>query len=84
MLILYLAVVALIVGMIASRSCGRSALVYVPTALLGALIGAFAAFGDVPFLLRHSLVNPFTLAPVGSVGVVTIVWAWHKRGTPKR
>ncbi len=84
MLVLYLAVVALIIGIIASGGNARTALVYVPAALLGALIGAFAAFGDVPFLLRHPFLNPFTLALVGSIGGVAVVWIWQQRGSPKR
>jgi hypothetical protein len=45
-LILCLLVLATLVGMIASRPNVEPRLVYVPAALLGALIGAFAAFGD--------------------------------------
>lgn len=45
------------VGLIASERNLRSALAYVPAALFGALVGAFAAFGDASFLLRHPFVR---------------------------
>jgi hypothetical protein len=82
MLVIYLVVVGMIIGTIASGGRARTAVVYVPAALLGALLGAFAAFGDARFLLRHPLVNPFTLGLVGSVGVVAVLWAWQQRRTP--
>lgn len=84
MLALYLLVVAMIVGVIASQGNARSALLYVPVALFGALLGAFAAFGDVPFLIRYPLVNPFTLAFASSVGVVAAVKVCKRRGMEKR
>ena len=59
MLALYVLVVGAVVGAIASRGNPRLALLYVPVAFLGALLGAFAAFGDAPFLLRYRFINPF-------------------------
>lgn len=74
MLAIYLLVIAGTVGTIASRGNWRLALLYVPVALIGALLGAFAAFGDAPFLLRSPIFNPFTLALIGSVALVCGVW----------
>lgn len=84
MLLLYLVVVGTVIGIVGAGGHARAAMVYVPAALFGALAGAFATLGDAPFLLRHPLVNPFTLGLVGSAGVVAVVWVWQKRGTPKR
>jgi hypothetical protein len=78
MLAIYLLVIAAAVGAIASRGNGRLALLYVPVALAGALLGAFVAFGDVPFLLRYPAFNSFTLALLGSVAVVCGVWLWRR------
>jgi hypothetical protein len=80
-LAVYLFVIAAVVGAIASRGDLRSALLYVPVALVGALLGAFAAFGDAPFLLRYPIFNPFTLGLAGSVELVCCVWFWRHRGT---
>ena len=84
MLAIYLLVIATAVGAIASRGNGRLALLYVPVALVGALIGAFVAFGDAPFLLRYPVFNPFTLALLGSVALVCGVWFWRSRRTTNR
>lgn len=79
MLAIYLLVVAAAVGAIASRGNGRLALLYVPVALIGALLGAFVALGDSPFLLRYPVLNPFTLALLGSVALVCGAWLWRSR-----
>ena len=84
MLAIYLLVIAGAVGTIASRGNGRLALLYVPVALVGALVGAFVAFGDVPFLLRYPAFNPFTLALLGSVGLVFGAWLWRNHRTTNR
>jgi len=73
-LAIYLLVIAVTVGTIASRGNWRLALLYVSVALVGALLGAFVAFGDAPFLLRYPIFNPFTLALLGSVTLVCGVW----------
>ena len=81
MLAIYLLLIAVAVGMIASRGNSRLAMLYVPVALVGALLGAFAAFGDAPFLLRYPIFNPFTLAMLSSVTVVSGVWLWRRQRT---
>jgi len=75
----YLLVIATAVGMLASRGNLRLAMLYVPVSLAGALLGAFFAFGDAPFLLRYPIVNPFTLALLGSVVLVGGVWLWRSQ-----
>lgn len=84
MLAIYLLVIAVVVGAIASRQDWRTALVYVPVAFVGALLGAFVAFGDAPFLLRYRILNPFTLALLGSIALVSCAWIWRHRGTTSR
>ena len=88
MLALYVLVVGAVVGAIPSRGNPRLALLYVPVAFLGALLGAFAAFGDAPLLLRYPFLNPFTLALLGSAlfvgGVWCGVWLWRRRDTTSR
>lgn len=84
MLALYLLVVGAVVGAIASRGNPRLALLYVPFATLGAFLGAFAAFGDAPFLLHYRFINPFTLALLGSAGLTWAVWLWRRRETKDR
>ena len=84
MLAIYLFVIALAVGMIASRGNGRLALLYVPVALVGAFLGAFAAFGDAPFLLRYRIFNPFTLALLGAVVLVWGASVWQRHRTTNR
>jgi uncharacterized membrane protein YeaQ/YmgE (transglycosylase-associated protein family) len=69
-LAIYLLSVAAVVGLVASSGDLRSALLYVPLALVGAFLGALAAFGDAPFLLRYPIFNSFTLAFLGSVVLV--------------
>jgi len=83
-LAIYLFVIALAVGMIASRGNGRLALLYVPVALVGAFLGAFAAFGDAPFLLRYRIFNPFTLALLGAVVLVWGASVWQRHRTTNR
>jgi hypothetical protein len=80
-LAIYLLLIAVAVGMIASRGSPRLAMLYVPAALVGALFGAFVAFGDAPFLLRYPIFNPFTLALLCSVVVVSGVWLWRRQRT---
>ena len=84
MLAIYLLVIAAVVGTIVSRGNRRLALLYVPVALVGALLGAFVAFGDAPFLLRYHIFNPFTLALLGSVALVCGVWLWRRHRTTNR
>ena len=84
MLALYLLVVGVVVGAIASRGNLRLTLLYVPFATLGALLGAFAAFGDAPFLLHYRFIDPFTLALLGSAGLTWLVWLWRRRATKDR
>ena len=84
MLAIYLLVIAVVVGAIASRQNWRLALLYVPVAFVGALLGAFVAFGDAPFLLRYRIFNPFTLASLGSIVLVSCVWIWRHCGTTNR
>lgn len=79
MLAIYLLVIAAAVGTIASRGNRRLALLYVPLAFVGALLGAFVAFGDAPFLLRYRIFNPFTLALVGAVALVCGASLWGRR-----
>ena len=81
MLAINIVLIAVVVGIIASRGSPRLAILYVPVALIGALLGAFVAFGDAPFLLRYPIFNPFTLALLGSVVVVSGVWLWRRRRT---
>ena len=73
MLAFYLLAVGAIVGMLASRKPGSSRLGYVATGIVGAFIGAFLTFGDVPFLLRHPSLNPLTVSIATSVLLVTVV-----------
>ena len=84
MLAIYLLVISAAVGTIASRGNWRLALLYVPVAFFGALLGAFAAFGDAPFLLRYRIFNPFTLALLGSVALVCGAWLWRRSRTTNR
>ena len=81
MLAINIVLIAVVVGIIASRGSPRLAILYVPVAVIGALLGAFVAFGDAPFLLRYPIFNPFTLALLGSVVVVSGVWLWRRRRT---
>ena len=84
MLAIYLLVIAAVVGSIASRGNGRLALLYLPVALAGALLGAFVAFGDAPFLLHYRVFNPYTLALLGSVTLVFGAWLWRRHRTTNR
>lgn len=84
MLAVYLFVIAVAVGSIASRGQQRLALLYVPVALVGALLGAFVGFGDAPFLLRYPIFNSYTLALVGSVALVSSVRLWRRNETTSR
>jgi hypothetical protein len=79
-LAIYLLVIAVAVGFIASGGSGRLALLYVPVALVGAFLGAFVAFGDAPLLLRYRIFNPFTLALLGSVALVYGASLWRRHG----
>lgn len=81
MLAIYLLLIAAAVGVIVSRGDPRLAMLYVPVALVGALLGAFIAFGDAPFLLRYPIFNPFTLALLCSVASVSAVWLWRHQRT---
>ncbi len=84
MLALYMIILAIIVGGVASLGNMRSALLYVPVAGLGALFGALIAFGDVPFLVEHAYLNPFILSLLGSVSLVAVVRLYKAPGAPKR
>ncbi len=84
MLATYLFLIAVAVGVIASKGNWRLALLYVPVALVGAFLGALVAFGDAPFLLRYPVVNPFTLAVLGSAALVCGVWLWRRRTMTNR
>ncbi|MDX1440224.1 MAG: hypothetical protein R3284_10005 [Rubricoccaceae bacterium] len=84
MLAVYLLLIAAAVGWIASRGNLRLALLYVPVALVGALLGAFVAFDDAPFLLRYPVFNSFTLALLGSVALVCGVQLWQRNRTTSR
>jgi len=82
MLILYIIVIGVMVGGLASHRNSRSALLYVPLAILGALMGAFATFGDASFLLRNQFFNPFTMPPLASAIIVGIAYVWKNRKKP--
>ena len=84
MLAIYVLVIAAVVGGIASKGNWRLLLLYVPLALVGALLGAFVAFGDVLFLARNRIFSPFTLAPLGSVALVWGAWLWRRSRTNGR
>ena len=83
MLAIYLVVVAILVGGIASRGNARSAFLYIPVALLGAIVGAFSALGNSPIFISPSFMRfpaPILLSLLGSVAFTAIVWVWKKRG----
>lgn len=73
MLGVYIIILAIIVGGVASKSNARSAFLYIPAAGLGAITGAFIAFGDVPFLVDNGFLNPFILSLFGSLTFVAIL-----------
>ena len=86
MLALYLVVVAILVGGIASRGNARSAFLYIPVALLGAIVGAFFALGDSPIFMSPIFMRfpaPFLLSLLCSVAFTAIVWVWQKRGAQR-
>lgn len=56
-------------------------MLYVPLGLVGALLGAFVAFGDAPYLLRYPIFNSFTLALLGSVALVFGARLWRSQKT---
>lgn len=72
-LLLYLLAIGVIVGVLASPKPRASRLGYVATGIVGAFIGAFLTFGDVPFLLRHPILNPFTVSVIAAVLLVGLV-----------
>ena len=59
---------------------------YFVFSLIGAVVGAFLAFGDAPFLLRFPVLNPFTLSVVGSLvltGIAVVVTTKRQKGRRK-
>lgn len=84
MLAIYLFVIAVVVGGIASGQNWRLVLLYVPVAFVGALLGAFISFGDAPLLLRYPILNQFTLSLLGSIALVLCSWIWRHRRTTNR
>ncbi len=83
MLGFYIIILAIIVGGVASQGNARSAFLYIPAAGLGAIVGAFTAFGDVPFLVDNGFLSPFLLSLLGSLICVALLLAWKKRGTKR-
>jgi hypothetical protein len=79
MLGFYIIVLAILVGCLASKGNVRSALLYIPVAGLGAIAGAFIAFGDAPFLVDNGFLNPFLLSLLGSLIFVEALWVWKKK-----
>ena len=79
MLILYLLLIAFVVGGITAGRNLRRACMYIPLALLGAIAGAFLAFGDAPFLIRFPFLNQFTLSLTCAAILVVAVHAWKGR-----
>ena len=85
-ILIHLLVVGAVAGVIAARRVGWWLPVYVAVGLIGAFSFALAAFGDVPFLMRHSYLNPWTLSVVGAVLLVTVARAVEATwtGSPRR
>lgn len=81
MLASYVIGIAAVVGILASRGSMRLALIYIPVAFIGALLGALVALGDAPLLLRYPVFNPYTLALLGSGVFVYGAWRWRRSRT---
>jgi hypothetical protein len=81
MLGFHIIILAMLVGGIASKGNARSAFLYIPVAGLGAIIGAFIAFGNVPFLVDNGFLNPFLSSLFGSLIFVTVSRALKKGWT---
>jgi hypothetical protein len=84
MLAIYVVLIAAALGTIASKGNRRLALLYVPVAFVGALLGALLGMGDAQVLLRYPILNPFTLALFGSLALVCGAWLWQRSRTSRR
>ena len=68
MLIIYILVVGIAVGYVASlRKTRFPSIIYIPIAFLGALIGAFLSFGDAPLYLKYPILNIWTIPAAFSI-----------------
>ena len=72
----YLVIVGVVAGSVGTiQRMGRRTLVYIGIAVIGALGGAFLAFGDAPILMKYPILNERTTSVLGAVVVVAIARA---------
>ena len=74
-ILVHLLVVGAASGVVAARRVGWWLPVYMVVGLVGAFGAALLSFGDAPFLLRHSYLNPWTLSVAGAALLVTVIRA---------
>ncbi|MDP6580957.1 MAG: hypothetical protein QF681_09895 [Vicinamibacterales bacterium] len=70
-ILIHLLVVGAACGVVAARRVGWWLPVYIVVGLVGAFAAALLSFGDAPFLMRHSYLNPWTLSVVGAALLVS-------------
>ena len=77
MLALYIVALMIIVGWAAPKLGIRSSYLYALAAGIGALVGAFAAFGDMLILVQTRLPIPYVTSLVGALIFVGVLWLWR-------
>ena len=85
-ILIHVLVVGAAAGVVAARRVGWRLPIYVVIGIVGAFSLALPSFGDAPFLMRHSYLNPWTLSVAGAALLVTVTRAVDKRwtGSPRR
>ena len=84
MLALYILALMILVGWIASKRGIRRAYLYALVAGIGALAGAFAAFGDMPLPVQTRLPIPFVTSLIGALIFVGGLWLWRRNKSFRR
>ena len=67
------------IGIVAARRLSWKVAMYVPVGIGGAFVGALLSFGDAPFLMRHPILNPWTLSVLAAALFVTALRVVDKR-----
>lgn len=79
MLAFYILALMMIFGWIASKLGVRSAYSYALAAGIGAVVGAFAAFGDMPIPIQQTrLPLPFVTGLIGALVFAGVLWLWRR------